>query len=38
MTPFRVLTSSQMERLDEAAQLILERTGIKIDLPERSAT
>ena len=34
MEPIRVLTSSQMEQIDAAAQSILERTGIKIGLPE----
>jgi hypothetical protein len=34
MEPVRVLTWSQMEQIDEAAQSILERTGIKIDSPD----
>jgi trimethylamine--corrinoid protein Co-methyltransferase len=34
MEPVRILTSSQMEQIDEAAQSILERTGIKIDSGE----
>lgn len=37
MQPLRVLSSSQMEQIDEAAQSILERTGIKIDSPEALA-
>lgn len=34
MEPIRILTSSQLEQIDETAQSILERTGIRIDLPE----
>lgn len=34
MEPLRILTSSQLEQIDAAAQAILERTGIKIDSPE----
>jgi trimethylamine--corrinoid protein Co-methyltransferase len=34
MEPLRILTASQMEQIDGAAQSILERTGIKIDCPE----
>lgn len=34
MEPVRILTSSQMERIDAAAQSILERTGMKIDSAE----
>jgi trimethylamine:corrinoid methyltransferase-like protein len=34
MEPIRILTSSQMEQIDAAAQSILERTGVKVDSPE----
>jgi trimethylamine--corrinoid protein Co-methyltransferase len=34
MEPLRILTSSQMEQIDAAAQSILERTGVKIDSAE----
>lgn len=34
MEPIRLLTSDDMARIDEAAQTILERTGMVIDLPE----
>ena len=34
MEPLRILTSSQMEQIDQAAQSILERTGINIDSAE----
>ena len=34
MEPLRVLTAADMQRIDAAAQSILERTGIKIDSPE----
>ncbi len=34
MEPLRILTSSQMEQIDEAAQSILERTGVRIDSAE----
>lgn len=37
MEPVRILTWSQMEQIDEAAQSILERTGIKIDSPDALA-
>ena len=34
MEPLRILTAEQMERIDVAAQSILDRTGMKIDSPE----
>ncbi len=34
MEPLRILTDEQMERIDEAARSILEKTGIRIDSPE----
>jgi trimethylamine:corrinoid methyltransferase-like protein len=34
MEPIRILTSSQLEQIDTAAQTILERTGVKVDSPE----
>ena len=34
MEPLRILTSSQLEQIDTAAQTILERTGVKVDSPE----
>ena len=34
MEPLRILNRQQMERIDGAAQSILERTGIKIESPE----
>jgi trimethylamine---corrinoid protein Co-methyltransferase len=37
MEPIRILTSSQMEQIDAAAQSILERTGVKVDSPEALA-
>jgi len=34
MEPLRILSPSQMEKIDGAAQAILERTGVKIGSPE----